>query len=317
MELANAPSEGWRSLTETDLTDRERDHRAILAMAGPYRTTFDFIETLGFTPGYRPGRPYQSWGTEFVYVVADEPDFISLQHILVMVFRQEDGTVSEPLVVKHWRQDWRYQDRELFAYAGHDRWQEQRRRARAVSGYWSQAVFQVDDSPRYEALGRWVHHANHSTWESELTWRPLPRRELSVRDDYHVLEGTNRITITPTGWVQEEDNLKLVLDAGGKPSPDKAYLAREAGLSRYQRITGYDFSAGDAYWQRTGPFWREVRDAWSTLMNQRETFQLRDQVHGQPLFAAMFALAEQFAGEAFDRDAARRQVQHTLARYLR
>ena len=30
-----------------------------------------------------------------------------------------------------------------------------------------------------------------------------------MRDDYQVLVGTNRHTITPDGWLQEENNLKL------------------------------------------------------------------------------------------------------------
>jgi hypothetical protein len=70
----------------------------------------------------------------------------------------------------------------------------------------------VDDSPRYAARGRWQHAAGVSTWISDETWRPLPRREFSVRKDYDVLVGTNRHTITPTGWVQEENNVKLALD---------------------------------------------------------------------------------------------------------
>ncbi len=48
--------------------------------------SFEFLETVGFTETHKPARPYQSWGTEFVYVVEDKGDFISLQHILVMYF---------------------------------------------------------------------------------------------------------------------------------------------------------------------------------------------------------------------------------------
>jgi hypothetical protein len=85
-----------------------------------------------------------------------------------------------------------------------------------VRGAWTQAVSQVDDSPRYEASGRWEHFANVSTWQSAPTWRPLPRREFSVRKDYEVLIGTNSPHDHPTGWVQEEENLKVVLDAPGR-----------------------------------------------------------------------------------------------------
>ena len=119
-------------------------------------------------------------------------------------------------------------------------------------------MLQVDDSPRYAALGRWEHSGGVSTWISDETWRPLPRREFSVRKDYDVLVGTNRHTITPTGWVQEENNLKLALK-------DRKYLAREYGVARYQRIKDYDFGAGEKYYTRTEPFWAEVRAAWREL----------------------------------------------------
>jgi hypothetical protein len=315
--LATTPSEAWSRLTEPDLTSLERDRRAVLAMAGGYRTTFDFIETLGFSADYQPGPPYQSWATEYVYVVADQPRFISLQHILVMRFLDQDGSLSEPMVTKHWRQDWRYEDRNLHVYAGNGHWQRRELPAARVAGSWSQAVFQVDDSPRYQAIGRWQHHGNHATWTSDHTWRPLPRRESSVRDDYNVLAGTNRVTITPQGWIHEEDNLKLVLDAHGRADGAAPYLAREAGLNRYRHIVGYDFSAGDEYWRRTGPFWGEVRQAWEQIFTKHDQFSMRSRVDGEPLFGVMFGLAERYAGkQAFQADDARSRIDAALERYI-
>lgn len=311
--LATVPSGAYRRLLAA-ATPLQRDRAAILAMAGGYRATFDFTETLGFTDGYRPQAPYQSWGTEYIYVVADEPEFISLQHVLVMTLADE--TVSQPIVVKHWRQDWRYQDRDLHVYAGRNTWIRRTLPAAVVAGAWSQAVFQVDDSPRYEAVGHWEHRGNHATWTSEETWRPLPRREFSVRDDYDVLAGTNRVTITPLGWVQEEDNLKLVLGDDGAPAPDAPYLAREAGLNRYEHIVGYDFSAGDAYWQRTGPFWAVVRGAWDDLFAAHDTVRLAPRAPDHRLFEVMFQLADRFAGDDFDVEAGRQAVAAALEAFL-
>lgn len=319
VKLASEPSDAYRRLVEAgaEVSALERDRRAILAMAGAYRTSFDFIETMGFTTGYVPARPYQSWGTEYVYVVVNEPEFVSLQHILVMTMVDAAGSESDPIVVKHWRQDWRYQDRDLHVYAGHDTWTRRTLAPDQVRGRWSQAVFQVDDSPRYQAVGRWEHHAAHSTWTSGNTWRPLPRREFSVRNDYHVLSGSNRVTVTRLGWVHEEDNLKVVLDARGDPLRDTPYLAREAGLNRYEHIVGHDFSAGDAYWHATAAFWAEVRDAWSALLDGHDTLTLKDEVDGRRLFQVMFELADRFAGDDFDRAGARRAVSQALARFVR
>ena len=315
--LDTQPSEAWLSLREPGLSAFERDRRAILAMAGPYRTSYDFLETVGFVADYAPDRPYQSWSTEYVYVVEDQGNFISLQHIIVMLFEDEEGNVVGPVVVKHWRQDWRYQDRDLHVFVGGNTWQRKRLSRRAVKGNWSQAVFQVDDSPRYESVGRWQHHGNYSSWISGNTWRPLPRCEFSVRDDYHVLSGTNRHTITPTGWVQEEHNLKLILDERGEPVADSPYLAREAGLSRYERIVDHDFSAGDDYWERTGPFWADVRRAWAETFKQSGRLTLKAKHDGKPLFEPMFEYAGRFdGGEQYDPQAGRAFIEEILNRYL-
>lgn len=314
--LAEEPSEAYRRLMEPGLRKFERDRRAILAMAGAYRTSFDFIETIGFTADYTPRRPYQSWGTEYIYVIADEPGFISLQHILVMTFAGEDGSAPEPVVVKHWRQDWRYEDPDFHLYTGHNQWERRTLAPAEVEGAWSQAVFQVDDSPRYQAVGRWRHRGNHATWTSERTWRPLPRREFSVRDDYHALVGTNRVTITPAGWIHEEDNLKAVLAGPGDLAEDEPYLAREAGLNRYEHIVGYDFSAGHEYWERTRQFWALVREAWRQVFAEGDAFEVRSQVDGQPLFQVMFGLAERFSADAFEAAPARREIHATLDRFI-
>ena len=306
-------SAGFQTLQSAGLTPLERDRQAILTMAGAYRTSFDFIETVGFTPQYEPPAPYQSWGTERVYIVASEPDFISLQHIIVMHFAAEDGTLSAPMVVKHWRQDWQYQDTAVHAFQGNGVFERQGQDATATMGTWTQTVYQVDDSPRYEAIGRWTHAQGVSFWQSDDRRRPLPRREFSVREDYQTLFGSHRITITPHGWTQEEDALKLVLDERNNPRSEQPFLAREAGLSRYDRIVGYDFSAGDDYWRTTGPFWSRVRAYWTTLYRNESAFYFVKSVEGVPLFMALFDMADESFDTVEQADAA---IQDTLSRYV-
>src|SRR5262245_21769993 len=77
--LATEPSEAWQRLQTAGPEGRPRDRAAILAMAGDYRASFDFLETILFEPGATPARPYRSWGTERIYVIEDRGDFISLQ----------------------------------------------------------------------------------------------------------------------------------------------------------------------------------------------------------------------------------------------
>ncbi|MGQ9426799.1 DUF6607 family protein [Gilvimarinus sp. F26214L] len=311
------PSPGWLSLQEEGLSNFERDRRAILAMAGPYQTTFDFIEVYGLTPEFEPDPPYQSWGTEYVYVVEDRGDFISLQHIMVMVYEDESGKISEPVVMKHWRQDWAYEKRDILVYAGEGKFEHRKYSRRDVKGHWAQAVYQVDDSPRYEAIGQWEHRPNFSTWLSDETWRPLPRRESSVRDDYDVLVGTNRHTIVPRGWIQEEANYKTVLERAGEPGGDQPYLSKELGVNRYLRVKDFDFGPGDRYWERTQAFWDDVRDVWSEIIADNKDFMLKKTVDGVPLFSPFFSYAEDvYKSESYDAEEGRAFIESTLDNYV-
>ncbi len=318
VRLRESPTEGWQSLQDPGLSKFERDRRAILAMAGEFRTTFDFLETVGFTTDFTPDAPYQSWATERVDVIEDAGTRIVLQHVIVMQYIDESGAVQGPFVQKHWRQEWVYEDRSIHAYVGHDRWAESRFGQSEVAGRWSQAVFQVDDSPRYEAVGEWEHYGSYSAWTSERTARPLPRRESSVRSDYQILEGINRHTLTPTGWVQEEENLKLVLDEHGQPDAETPYLARELGVARYEHVVDFDFSAGDRYWQRTDECWRDVRAAWAGVYAERDTFEYLEEVDGQEMFVPLFEYAGRLDdGEPYDAAAAAEVIRATFARHLR
>lgn len=299
--LDNSPNPGLIAVREPGITKYERDRRAILSMAGTYRVTFNFIETIPLRDGYKVDRPYQSWATEYIKVIEDKGDFISLQHILVMYFLDGEGNVEGPAVTKHWRQDWTYEDVEILEYRGNNTWRTARVSASERSVKWSQAVYQVDDTPRYEALGEWVYDGNYSSWTSAVTWRPLPRREFSVRDDYNVLSGVNRITITPSGWVHEQDNLKMVVDEKGKELGNDPYLAKEIGLDRYERISDFNDAPAREYWERTAPFWADVREVWEDAVKANPTLILNSEYQGRKLYEYLFDYSDRLAeGGAYD-----------------
>ncbi|MGD9850580.1 MAG: DUF6607 family protein [Nitrospirales bacterium] len=156
----------------------QRDRRAILAMAGNYRVTFDFRETVSFVEGYQLKKPYEADGHDIVRVIRDDGDVISLQHILVV-----DGIWEDQMPIKHWRQDWVYEPSQLFEYVGRHVWRTHQLDEAERRGNWAQLVYQVDDSPRYAAVAAWAHRHGESSWTSPATWRPLPRRERTKRDD--------------------------------------------------------------------------------------------------------------------------------------
>ncbi len=299
--LDKSPNPGSIAIQEPGITKFERDRRAILSMAGTYRVTFNFIETIPLRDGYKVDRPYQSWATEYIKVIEDRGDFISLQHILVMYFLDGEGKVEGPAVTKHWRQDWTYEDVEILEYRGNNTWRTVRTPAGEAAGKWSQAVYQVDDSPRYEALGEWVYDGNYAAWTSAVTWRPLPRREFSVRDDYNVLSGVNRITVTPTGWVHEQDNLKMVVDENGKELGSDPYLAKEIGLDRYERLSDFNDALAREYWERTAPFWADVREVWEDAINANPALRLNSEYQGRKLYEYLFDYSDRLAeGGAYD-----------------
>ena len=163
-------------------------------------------------------------------------------------------------------------------------------------------------------VGRWNHEEGVSRWESEDCWRPLPRREFSVRDDYNVLAGSHAITITPTGWVHAQDNRKLLVGSGEAPRS----IGSETGINRYERITEPNLVGGaDDYWAKTGKYWEEVRSAWSEVFKKEETFRLKPSDEEKKLYQIHFGYAAELEkGGEYDKKAAKEHAQKTIARFL-
>lgn len=254
---ASAPQPGAALVAEVaapvaDAAKIEADRQAILAMAGDYHVDFDFNETVSFVEGYELAPFSHSSAYEVVRVIEDSGDFISLQHILVV-----GG--DEKMPIKHWRQDWQYEPDEVLVFIGGNAWEMRDVPPAERAGKWSQTVYQVDDSPRYGAVGAWSHDDGLSQWQPPAEWRPLPRRDMTKRDDYHAVDAMNRHAITPWGWVHEQDNSKLVLK--GEPQ----VLVRETGVNTYVKSDEFDGAVAETYWAGTADYWAEVRALWEAL----------------------------------------------------
>ena len=234
----------------------EKDRESILAMAGTHKVTFRFEETAAVAQGYELKNGfYEADATELVEVVENTPNRITLQHLLAVVV---DG---ETKVIKHWAQIWTWQDTEILDYCGSEdihEWNKLTLKPEEVEGTWSQLVTQVDDTPRYESFGRWIHKDGESSWESQETRRPRPRREYTKRDDYDYLQVTNRHTLTNRAWVHFQDNRKVV-DREGE---DVRVLCFESGVNRYVRNDDPKAQMAKAWWQENREFWDEVREFW-------------------------------------------------------
>ncbi|MAS95868.1 MAG: hypothetical protein CMO55_21905 [Verrucomicrobiales bacterium] len=269
---------------DTQAAPPEKDRKAILAMSGEYRVSFDFEETVSLQPGYELKEPYHEEATELVIVVEDTPQRIALQHILAVGGGRR--------VVKHWKQIWTWEDTRIIEFQGRDQWKVQELSPEEVSGTWSQLVTQVDDSPRYESFGKWQHDGGYSRWQSEVTARPLPRREHTKRDDYQVLLAVNRHALTPDGWVHEQDNLKQVVDENGQAIK---YIAREIGVNRYTKTDTADFTKAKEYWESTRQFWGDVSSFWDEVEKTRDHYSIVEEIDGKSLMDEVNNIAKVLA----------------------
>lgn len=274
--FGGAISEGVQTQGQAGVPS-EADRQAILAMAGEYAVTFAFNEYLPIAEGYELRPSTETPARELVIVIADEPGFISLQHLLLV------GDREDPMVIKHWRQDWQYQPERLMAYRGFNSWEMEAVSAEDARGAWSQTVYQVDDSPRYAGLARWEHGVGASTWTPGVSWRPLPRRDATTRDDYDTIAAVNRHTITAWGWTHEQDNSKLVLRDG---TPRE--LVREHGINTYRRTELTGVENAHRYWAATADYWADVRAAWDEIM-LADVFTAEDDAEGTLLYGPVLS----------------------------
>lgn len=288
---------------ETAVANRfEQDRKAILGMAGEYDVTFDFQETMAIRDGYELKKPYHSEASELVVVVEDTDEFISMQHLLVV--KHGDKTH----IVKHWRQDWRYQGTAGYDFEGNNVWQPITYSDGEAEGAWVQSVFQVDDSPRYWGVGRWQHRDGVSTW-SAATHRPLPRREITKRSDYKVLGAVNTHVVTDSGWMHYQHNRKIDKDHATQP-----VIAIESGVNTYKKTTQTDFSAAKEYWDKTAPYWAQVRAAWSDVYGKQQTLRLKSSWKGYKMYTHFFDLADLYWGKA-DASKARAEIDKLISAF--
>lgn len=278
----------------------EHDRQAILAMLGEYEVDFDFQETVLLKAGYERAPAQHSGGNEVVILVEDTGGRIVLQHILV----SKDGHVT-----KHWRQDWHYEAAERFEFSEDQTWRIRPIAEGQRRGAWTQCVFEVSDAPRYCGTGKWNHRYGTATWTSDRSWRPLPRREYTKREDYNALNVENRHSIVPGGWTHEQDNTKTVRGAGGASQT----IAREFGFNDYRKVEGFDFGPAYRYWEATRDYWARVRAEWDARFAAGRGVHLKTKVDGMPIIVATFTQAGKIEKGGAVSDA---EIREVFGRYV-
>lgn len=267
---------------------KQKDREVIKEMCGCFDVEFRFAETFQYTEDstYVPSKPKYDYGLEWVELVEDEDNLLVLQHLLIV------GPPHEPMIIKHWRQDWSYEDTTLLSYVDMNRWSQEIYPSHAVRGKWTQKVFQVDDSPRYSGLGQWIHDDGKSYWESTSD-APLPRREYTKRSDYNVTKRTNRHEITLEGWIHDQDNLKVLRHAG----EDDLVLAAEKGLNTYTRVPSERCRAAQLWWTKHSKKWAVVRSQWEDILVAQNELKMKATVEDKKLYEYLFDLPEDCSPE--------------------
>jgi len=262
-------------VTTSAQNKKEQDIKAIKDMCGCYEVTFNFAETFEYVDDstYIPSKVKHDKGLEWVQLLEDSKDKISMQHLLIV------GNPAEPHIVKHWRQDWEYENTNLYEYDHNNKWSFVTLPKDQVKGQWTQRVFQVDDSPRYEGSASWVHVDGKSYWEDE-TSAPLPRREYTQRSDYNVTTRRNRHEITNYGWLHEQDNDKVVR----ADDKEDVIIAQEKGYNTYVKVDDSRCKAAQDYWKENQEKWAIVRTKWDEVFARNKDLLLEEKVDNKVMF---------------------------------
>lgn len=263
------------------VAQKSEDIKAIKSMAGCYQVSFNFAETFSPNKNYEKQKNYHSRAIEWVTVEEETPNKIVLQHILIV----DPEAKGKDAIVKHWRQDWLYENTDLYTFHKENLWKYKKLDAKTVKGQWTQVVYQVDDSPRYSGSGSWIHKDGKNYWESNVD-APLPRRDYTKRKDYNVLNRKNRQELFSWGWLHEQDNKKILRNDGEE---DKV-IVEEKGLEYYKKIDKNRCVPAEIFWKEYAPLWKTVRKTWDERMSKKTDLMVKKDVSDTYLYTPLMEL---------------------------
>ena len=252
-------------------------------LCGCFEVEFKYAETFSPNPSYKfHDREEINGGLELTFPVEVTDKRIVMQHLLV---------ITDSIIVKHWREEWSYENPTIWNYQGDKVWTKQQLNPELVKGKWTQSVWEVSDEPRYQGFSQWVNLDNKTIWQN-TTDAPLPRREYTVRSDYNILQRTNRLNITDSGYIHEQDNKKILRKNGVDE-----LIAEEKGINSYKRVADKECNGARIYWEKNKAFWTKVRTNWEAYIQATNIISLKTKVDGKMLNEYLFALAKDYAAK--------------------
>lgn len=243
----------------------KQEKKLIEQMCGCYEVSFQYAETFAADTSYKFHTREKTKALEWV-TPSYEGNSIILQHLLL---------INDSTIIKHWRQDWEFEAKQVLTYVGNKEW-----RKTPVSNpkkTWTQTVWEVDDAPRYQGTSTWVTTPQQTFWY-HVTDAPLPRREYTKRNDYQILRRGNKIYMTETGWVHEQDNEKVRTTANSRET-----IAQEKGFNEYKKVADSKCTKAQVWWQQNAIFWNTVRKQWMQKINTNNWVKLQPKIEGKRL----------------------------------
>ncbi|HMU09862.1 MAG TPA: hypothetical protein PKC54_07660 [Ferruginibacter sp.] len=267
------------SIVQTAFT--QTPDKNINKLCGCFEVEFKYAETFSPDPDYKfHERETINGGLEYVFPVEATNKKIVLQHLLV---------ITDSMIIKHWREDWTYENPVIWKYKGNKTWTKELQKPEAVKGKWTQSIWEVSDEPRYQGTSEWIN-ANGETFWLNTTDAPLPRREYSVRNDYHILNRTNRIILNDNGYIHQQDNKKIL-----RENNTEKLLVEEKGINSYVRKDVSACAAAKAWWEKNKFYWEKVRSIWEEKITGIPTIKLETKVNGKVMHEYLMTQAKEYA----------------------
>jgi len=269
-------------------------------LCGCFDVTFKYAETFSPDSSYKFHPREDLQGLELVLPIETTDKKIVLQHLLL---------AGENFIVKHWREDWTYETPVLYNYIGDKKWVKQELPAADTKGKWTQTVWEVDDGPRYQGISAWVVNNNKIYWENTAN-APLPRREYTTRSDYNILKRNNRIIITDSSWIHEQDNDKIVRNGQAEK-----LIAQEKGINKYVRVKDSECASARTWWEKNGAFWTLVRKQWADLISSQSQISVKAKVDNKSLNDNLTALWKEWSNKKITAEQADERVKTVLRQF--
>lgn len=285
-------------ITVTLHAQLKEEQQAIKSLCGCYEVDFKYAETFAADTAYRFHPRYHADGLEWIVAEEVSDKKIVIQHLLI---------AGEAMIIKHWREDWEFGKNDWWLFNHDASWKHITGDEEKGKAQWTQTVWEVDDAPRYQGSSSWVHSNGKYYWEN-TTDAPLPRREYTKRNDYNVMQRTNRIIITDTGWIHEQDNKKIVR----KDGVADIFLADEKGYNIYRKTDEAKCKSAVAWWQEHRQFWSAVRQSWEEAMKGKTDLHLTSRVDGKLLYEQLDDVENQRSSNP----EVKKKVKDTISKYI-